>query len=209
VPQRRGFHRSALHRLGAPDPAASDQGLFEATGREADRARFRTPSLRNVMEAGPACGSAPSVEAAIARHGKAYPAAQQASLLAFLAALTDRAFMANPAFALPQQACGKASRKSQQACGKALESRSKPAAKPCKGPLPAAAQRQEQRYLIQRHRLAARQFLRFGGQRAALLAQIGQQLALARHAQLPRFADALFAASRACISATSRSRSCA
>jgi cytochrome c peroxidase len=98
-----------FHRLGAPDPAASDQGLFEATGREADRA------LPHAFAA--QCdgnrpwwhdGSAPSVEAAIARHGKAYPAAQQASLLAFLAALTDRAFMANPAFALPQQACGKA-----------------------------------------------------------------------------------------------------
>jgi cytochrome c peroxidase len=95
----------AYHRLGPVDPAAPDQGLYEVTGREADRGRFRTPGLRNVAMTGPWWhdGSATSIEAAIARHGLA----ATPGLVAFLHGLDDPAFAADPATRLPDRACGK------------------------------------------------------------------------------------------------------
>ena len=97
------------HRLGPVDRAADDQGLFEKTGSEDDRGRFRTPSLRNVALTGPWWhdGSAPGLDAAIARHGKAYGPAELASLTAFLAALSDPGFTTRKDLALPDRACGK------------------------------------------------------------------------------------------------------
>ncbi len=47
------FTDLAFHRIAAADPAASDQGLFEKSVREADRGRFRTPSLRNAALTAP------------------------------------------------------------------------------------------------------------------------------------------------------------
>jgi cytochrome c peroxidase len=99
------FTDLAYHRLGPVDPAAPDQGLYEVTGREADRGRFRTPSLRNVAMTGPWWhdGSAKSLEAAIARHGLAPTPA----LVAFLHGLDDKGFVTDPATRLPDSACGK------------------------------------------------------------------------------------------------------
>jgi len=105
------FTDTRFHRLAPADPAASDQGLFEVTGRPAHRGAFRTAPLRNVAVTAPYLhdGSAPALADAIARHGlPPLPAAQQAQVEAFLGALTDQAFLSDPALALPQKACGRA-----------------------------------------------------------------------------------------------------
>lgn len=98
----------AYHRI---LPAGADAGLMEVTGNEADRGSFRTPSLRNVALTAPYFhdGSAPYLESAIKAHAgfAAIAPASLARLTAFLDSLTDRAFITDPAFALPMQACGK------------------------------------------------------------------------------------------------------
>lgn len=102
----------AYHRL--PGQIDADPGLAEITGKTEDTGRFRTPSLRNVAETRPYLhdGSAPTLEAAIRRHyAPGDPAAPSAGeigdLIAFLSALTDKGFLTNPRFALPQTACGR------------------------------------------------------------------------------------------------------
>jgi len=102
----------AYHRL--PGAPAADPGLAEVTGRPEDQSRFRTPGLRNVAETGPYLhdGSARTLEAAIQAHYAANdPAAptkaETADLVEFLKALTDKGFLADPRFALPQTACGR------------------------------------------------------------------------------------------------------
>ncbi|KUR73996.1 cytochrome C peroxidase [Novosphingobium sp. Fuku2-ISO-50] len=99
-----------FHLLGPVDVSAPDQGLYEKTGRADDRGRFRTPSLRNVAMTGPWWhdGSAKSLDEAIARHGLALRPGETVDLIAFLKALDDPAFAANPATRLPDTACGKA-----------------------------------------------------------------------------------------------------
>ncbi|WP_347261811.1 cytochrome c peroxidase [Rudaea sp.] len=103
------FTDLAFHRLGAVDANAADQGLFEVTGNDADRGKFRTPSLRNLSVTAPYLhdGSARTPGDAIARHGLHYPADTLHALEAFLEALTDRDFLTNPAFSLPATACGR------------------------------------------------------------------------------------------------------
>lgn len=97
------------HRLVQISPTASDQGLFEKTGIEGDRRRFRTPSLRNVALTGPWWhdGSARTLDDAINRHGTVFDAADKASLIAFLESLSDTEFIARPDLALPDRACGR------------------------------------------------------------------------------------------------------
>ena len=107
------FTDSRYHSIGAaPPPDAADPGLAEITGRAGDRGRFRTPGLRNVTVSAPYLhdGSAPTLDAAIAAHTRIAPLKpeQHGAVTAFLASLTDRTFLTNPAFALPQTACGKA-----------------------------------------------------------------------------------------------------
>lgn len=104
------FTDMAYHRLDPVDPAALDAGLFEITHRLQDRQRFRTPSLRNVDVTAPYWhdGSAPTIPAAVARHRLALGAQDMALIETFLQSLTDERFMANPDFALPKSACGKA-----------------------------------------------------------------------------------------------------
>lgn len=104
------FTDRAYHRLDPVDPAAPDQGLFEATGRAEDRARFRTPSLRNVLLTGPWWhdGSAGAIEEAIRRHRRPVTPADMAALVAFLGALSDPAFTTRADLAMPDQACGRA-----------------------------------------------------------------------------------------------------
>ncbi|MGR6331018.1 cytochrome-c peroxidase [Sphingomonas sp. XXL09] len=87
----------------------TDRGLAEATGRAEDEGRFRTPPLRNVAVTGPWFhdGSARTLRDAIVRHPIALDAADTNRLLAYLNALTDRGFIENPAFAYPDDPCGR------------------------------------------------------------------------------------------------------
>lgn len=103
------FTDMAYHRLGPPTPSAPDQGLYEVTGKQADRGRIRTPSLRNVAVTGPYWhdGSAPTLHDAITRHGLPLPAGREGAIITFLSMLTDDKFLTNPNFSLPQTACGK------------------------------------------------------------------------------------------------------
>lgn len=102
-PPERAFHRIDL-------PFSGDQGLGEITAREADKARFRTPSLRNVALTGPYLhdGSAKTLAQAIRRHRAAtgLDARQIADLGAFLDTLTDQRFTTDPRFSLPAPGCG-------------------------------------------------------------------------------------------------------
>ena len=104
------FTDRAYHRLDPLDPAAPDQGLFEATGRAGDRARFRTPSLRNVLLTGPWWhdGGAGTIEEALRRHRRPITPADMAALVAFLGALSDPAFTTRADLAMPDKACGRA-----------------------------------------------------------------------------------------------------
>jgi cytochrome c peroxidase len=103
------FTDLAMHRLEAGDSALADQGLFEKTGIDADRGRFRTPSLRNVTLTGPWWhdGSSRSLEDAIARHGMTHEPAETRQLIAFLEALSDPEFTRRKSLAMPDEACGK------------------------------------------------------------------------------------------------------
>ncbi|WP_176594648.1 cytochrome-c peroxidase [Sphingobium sp. EM0848] len=95
------------HQLGPAE--ARDPGLSEKTGNAKDAGRFRTPPLRNVAVTGPWWhdGSARTLEEAVRRHRLALPEMAMPSLLAFLDSLTDRAFLTDPRFAMPDRACGK------------------------------------------------------------------------------------------------------
>lgn len=83
-----------------------DQGRFEVTGVEADRLVFKVPSLRNVAETAPYFhdGSISTLNRAVslmAEHqlGKQLDAQENASIRAFLAALTgevDESYIAKP-----------------------------------------------------------------------------------------------------------------
>ncbi|WP_245256953.1 MULTISPECIES: cytochrome-c peroxidase [unclassified Nitrobacter] len=103
------FTDLAMHRLGPVDPALADQGLFEKTGMDADRGKFRTPSLRNVALTGPWWhdGSARTLDEAISRHGLTHNAAEVRQLIAFLTALSDTEFTRRKSLAMPEEACGK------------------------------------------------------------------------------------------------------
>jgi cytochrome c peroxidase len=103
----RDFTDLRFHAVGAPDP--HDAGLYEVTGKPADKGAFRTPSLRNLAVTAPYWhnGTARTLPEAIARHALALTPQDTQAILAFLAALDDPAFRADPALALPRQACGK------------------------------------------------------------------------------------------------------
>lgn len=104
------FTDQAYHRLGPVDPTAKDDGLMEVTHRPVDRQRFRMPSLRNLSVTAPYWhdGSAPTLLAAITRHGINVSLDDLPRIEAFLRSLTDARFLANPHFSLPQIACGRA-----------------------------------------------------------------------------------------------------
>lgn len=95
-----------FHVMPADGP---DQGLFEITGKPADKGAFRTPSLRNLAVTAPYWhnGTARTLPIAIARHGFSLSAPDTQAILAFLATLDDPAFRTNPAYALPRTACGR------------------------------------------------------------------------------------------------------
>jgi cytochrome c peroxidase len=100
----------AFHAIGPAQ--ATDLGLQESTRDVRDAGRFRTPSLRNVALTAPYLhdGAAASLPDAVRAHAQA-PAiseAEMGDLVAFLEALSDRRFIANPALSLPKRNCGKA-----------------------------------------------------------------------------------------------------
>ena len=93
----------------------ADPGRFRLTGLETDRARFKTPTLRNVALTSPYMhdGSLATLDAVIEHYdsgGKAHPQRsplikplglspqEKTDLLRFLKALTDREFIQNPKF---------------------------------------------------------------------------------------------------------------
>ncbi|HWJ68636.1 MAG TPA: cytochrome c peroxidase [Sphingobium sp.] len=94
-----------FHRIGAPDPR--DRGLGDVTGRADDDGRFRTPSLRNVAVSAPYFhdGASATLGDAIRRHGMTFAAPEEATLVAWLATMTDQAFITNPRFAYPDGPC--------------------------------------------------------------------------------------------------------
>lgn len=101
------FTDAAYHRLG--NPAGSDRGLSEHTGRAADEGHFRTPSLRNVAVTGPWWhdGTSSTLAHAVARHPVVLRDRAMEPILAFLEALTDKQFLVEPSLARPDWACGK------------------------------------------------------------------------------------------------------
>ena len=99
------FTDSRFHVVGTANPG--DDGAFEKTGDSAHRGAFRTAPLRNVAVSDPYLhdGSAATIAQAVARHATV-SADDMAAIEAFLAALTDRAFIANEALSIPKAFCG-------------------------------------------------------------------------------------------------------
>ena len=123
--QTPAFHNTGLYNL--DDKGAypeGNQGLFEHTGKEADKGRFRTPTLRNIAQTAPYMhdGSIATLEEVIehyaaggraAQQGKASPLRsdklhpfvltddEKRQLMAFLTSLTDSKFIDNPHFTTP------------------------------------------------------------------------------------------------------------
>ena len=102
----------------APTFTHGSGGLYELTGKEEDRGRFRPPSLRNVAVTAPYMhdGSLATLDDVIAHYeaggarvpqqsphvaGFTLTAEERQALLAFLHALTDEALLTDPRFANP------------------------------------------------------------------------------------------------------------
>ncbi|WP_250890381.1 cytochrome-c peroxidase [Sphingobium nicotianae] len=97
------FHAVAT---GAPDPR--DRGLGDVTAKTRDQDRFRTPSLRNVAVAAPYFhdGATETLTEAIRRHkGMTLRSDEEAVLVAYLEALTDKSFLTDPKLAYPDGPC--------------------------------------------------------------------------------------------------------
>lgn len=125
------FHNNGLYNLDATGAyPASDQGLYDVTGKDSDRGLFRAPTLRNIAVTGPYMhdGSVETLEEVIniyARGGRLIEEGPYAGdgalnpnrssfvlgfrlrdteltdLVAFLHALTDESFLTNPALQSP------------------------------------------------------------------------------------------------------------
>lgn len=125
------FHNTGLYNVGGTGAyPLGNEGLYESTGLEADRGRFRAPTLRNVAVSGPymhdgsiatleevldtyAAGGRNVTEGPFAGDGRAnihksgfvggfeMTAQDRDDLLAFLHALTDDTFLADPRHANP------------------------------------------------------------------------------------------------------------
>ncbi len=107
-----GFHNTGL------DPATTDPGRIEVTGRALDDGKFKTPTLRNIAVTGPYMhdGRFTTLRESVAhynRGGKAHPNKdplmrplglsdpETEDLVAFLESLTDSTFLTNPEFTDP------------------------------------------------------------------------------------------------------------
>lgn len=108
------FTTSALENNGLYEQYA-DPGRFRLTGLESDRARFKTPTLRNIARTAPYMhdGSFPTLESVIEHYnsgGKEHPnksplikplnltSQEKTDLAAFLKSLTDQKFLNDPRF---------------------------------------------------------------------------------------------------------------
>jgi cytochrome c peroxidase len=115
-----GFHNTGLYNVdGRGAYPAGNVGLVEHSGRPGDMGRFRTPSLRNVALTAPYMhdGSIATLEEVLSHYaagGRARSGLtseflpgfklsddERADLVAFLVALTDREFIADPRFSNP------------------------------------------------------------------------------------------------------------
>jgi cytochrome c peroxidase len=114
------FHNTGLFDVdGTGAYPALDRGLIDVTRARADMGRFRAPTLRNIAVTAPYMhdGSITTLAGAIDHYasggkdsefrsdrvrGFRMTDAERSALLAFLDTLTDRAFLANPAFGPPQ-----------------------------------------------------------------------------------------------------------
>ena len=114
------FHNTALYDVdGRGSYPATDRGLLDRTGKKGDMGRFRAPTLRNVAVTAPYMhdGSVATLDAAVTHYasggkrsrfrsdrvrGFAIGDAERAEVVAFLESLTDRGFLTNPAFAMPE-----------------------------------------------------------------------------------------------------------
>lgn len=112
------FFQNVFHNNGL-DASPLDPGRQEVTAQEADFARFRVPTLRNIAVTGPYMhdGRFKTLEEVVAHYSDhvrpsrtlspelARPigltAAEKQDLVAFLRTLTDSTFLANPAFSNP------------------------------------------------------------------------------------------------------------
>ncbi|QUX90308.1 di-heme enzyme [Marinomonas sp. A3A] len=123
--QAPAFHNTGLYNLdGKGAYPEGNQGLYEHTRKEADKGRFRTPTLRNIAQTAPYMhdGSIATLEEVIehyaaggraAQQGKASPLLddkvrpfaltddEQRQLIAFLNSLTDTNFIENLYFTTP------------------------------------------------------------------------------------------------------------
>jgi cytochrome c peroxidase len=138
-PAAPSFHNTGLYDVdGKGGYPVFDRGLFDRTETASDMGRFRAPTLRNIAATAPYMhdGSVPTLRAAVAHYASggrpsAYRSArvrgfdisdaEADDLLAFLEALTDERFLANPAFADPDAAVDSGARPARR--GRAAPSR--------------------------------------------------------------------------------------
>lgn len=125
------FHNNGLYNIGGTGAyPAGNQGLFELTGKDRDRGRFRAPSLRNIGVTAPYMhdGSIATLEEVLEHYarggrliasgpnagdGATHPnksffvrqfdlsSDEKADVVAFLRSLTDEEFLTDPRFADP------------------------------------------------------------------------------------------------------------
>lgn len=106
------FTDDATHYTGTAAPGETDASAYGGKplppGFEPPVEQFRTPGLRNVAVTGPWLhdGSATSIDMAVRRHAaSALADADMPAIIAFLEALTDRAFLADARFGPPGKIC--------------------------------------------------------------------------------------------------------
>lgn len=116
------FTDNSFHNNGLDENSSADEGLYNVTGEDVDRAKFKTPTLRNIEYTAPYMhdGRFTSLEEVVAHYnsgGHASPtidplmkyvgegmqltATDQENLIAFLKALSDPEFINNPSFSDP------------------------------------------------------------------------------------------------------------
>jgi cytochrome c peroxidase len=130
TPAERPFHVTGLYPLGQAFVQGADYGLFSVTGADADKDRFKAPTLRNIERTAPymhdgslatlddvidfyAAGGRVVAEGPRAGDGRSHPGKspfmigfmltpqERQDLLNFLASLTDEQFLTDPRYSDP------------------------------------------------------------------------------------------------------------